>query len=441
MIRQFLIFVFVFFLTFSFQSQNIYTFAGTGIAGYSGDNGPAISAQIYLSADITTDSFGNIYFCDNANNRVRKIDPSGNISTIAGGGSSLAEGIPATSATIIEPHGIAVDPSGNIYVSEVYLARVRKINTSGIINTIAGNGNVGYAGDGGPAISAELKWPYDVAVDASGNIYIADAGNNRIRMINTLGVISTIAGNGLAGYSGDGGPATSAQLNSASGIDVDPLGNIFIADRFNRRIRKINSSGTISTIAGSGVMGNSGDGGLATLAQIGSPNGVTLDAAGNIYIADGWYGTLRKINTSNIISTIAGTGIPGYSGDGGLATLAQIKTSYLTIGTTGNVFLSDGGNDRIREICFNACSIGIAESKLENEVKLFPIPANNYISLEMENINIENVQLEITNMLGEIVLKSAYTDKIDVSNLSNGIYNLQIVSPEAIVTKKIVIQH
>ncbi|MBN8691717.1 MAG: T9SS type A sorting domain-containing protein [Bacteroidetes bacterium] len=439
-IRLFYIFL-VCFSVFYSHSQNIYTYAGTGIAGYSGDNGPAISAQIYLSADITTDSFGNVYFCDNANNRVRKIDPSGNISTIAGGGSSLAEGIPATSATIIEPHGIAVDASGNIYVSEVYLARVRKINTSGIINTIAGNGNVGYAGDGGPAISAELKWPYDVAVDASGNIYIADAGNNRIRMINTLGVISTIAGNGLAGYSGDGGPATSAQLNSASGIDVDPLGNIFIADRFNGRIRKINSSGTISTIAGSGVMGNSGDGGLATLAQIGSPNGVTLDAAGNIYIADGWYGTLRKINTSNIISTIAGTGIPGYSGDGGLATLAQIKTSYLTIGTTGNVFLSDGGNDRIREICFNACSIGITESKLENEVKLFPIPANNYISLETGNINIENSQIEITNMLGERVLSSTYTNHIDVGSISEGIYNLQIVSSEAIITKKIVIQH
>jgi hypothetical protein len=215
---------------------------------------------------------------------------------------------------------------------------------------VAGSGNFGYSGDGGPAINASLSAPFAVAVDASGDIYIADYTNNRVRKVSASGIITTAAGNGNAGYSGDGGPATSAQLNGPIGVAVDPSGDVYIADSQNYRIRKLSSNGAIATIAGNGGDGYSGDGGLATSAELAGPCGVALDAAGNLYIGDTGNGRVRVVSPSGIITTVAGsTWYGGYSGDGGPATAAQLDDPWgIAIGTTGLVYVADSGNSAIR---------------------------------------------------------------------------------------------
>src|ERR1051326_5130759 len=243
------------------------------------------------------------------------------ITTVAGNGTAgySGDGGSATSAQLNAPFSIAVDSAGNIYIAEWSNNRVRKVSTSGTITTFAGTGAGGFGGDGGPATDAALNSPEGVAVDAAGNVYIADAFNNRIRKVDPSGIITTIAGNGNPGYTGDG-PALSAGLNDPSGVAVDKNGNVYVADNSNHRIRKI-SGGTISTIAGTGVGGFSGDGGPATKAQVFNPTHLTIDGAGNLYIADYSNNRVRKIDTSGTITTIAGTTTPtnqgGYSGDGG----------------------------------------------------------------------------------------------------------------------------
>jgi len=330
----------------------ISTVAGNGALGYSGDGGAATAAQLSSPHRVTVDSSGNIYIADTGNYRIRKVNTSGIISTVAGNGTQgySGDGGAATAAQINNPYGVAVDSAGNIYIADNGNKRIRKVNTSGIISTVAGNGTGGYLGDGGVATAAQLNNPYGVTVDNNGNIYIADTSNRRIRKVNTSGIISTVAGNGTAGYSGDGGAATAAQLNNPYGVTVDNSGNIYIADTSNRRIRKVNTSGIISTVAGNGTAGYSGDGGAATAASL-TPYGVALDSTGNIYIADGSYHRIRKVNTSGIISTVAGNGTAGYSGDGGAATAAQLNNpTGIAVDSTGNIYITDGINRRIRKV-------------------------------------------------------------------------------------------
>jgi hypothetical protein len=249
------------------------------------------------------------------------------IDTVAGNGSwgYSGDGGPATEAMLSYPRGVAVDASGNIYIADLYNHRIRKVDTSGIITTVAGNGDEGYSGDGGPATEAMLDFPFGVAVDASGNIYIGDTHNYRIRKVDTSGIITTVAGNGAWGYSGDGGPATEAMLDFPCDVAVDASGNLYIGDVYNQRIRKVDTSGIINTVAGNGSWGYSGDGGPATEAQLHGPFGVTVDASGNLYIADYDNQRIRKVDTSGIITTVAGNGSRGYSGDGGPATDAMLN--------------------------------------------------------------------------------------------------------------------
>ena len=211
------------------------------------------------------------------------------------------------------------------------------------INTIAGNGTYGYSGDGGPATSAQLWDIASVAVDGLGNIYIEDNYNQVIRKVSTNGTISTVAGNGTQGYSGDGGPATSAQLNNPTGVAADGSGNIYIADAVNNVIRKVSTNGNISTVAGNGTASYSGDGGAATSAQLWDPEGVAVDGSGNIYIADYDNNRIRKVNTSGIISTVAGNGTPGYSGDGGAATSAELSVGCMAVDGSGNIYIAGDG--------------------------------------------------------------------------------------------------
>ncbi|MFH1352591.1 MAG: LamG-like jellyroll fold domain-containing protein [bacterium] len=331
----------------------ITTVAGTGSSGYSGDGGSATSAQLNLPCGVTADDSGNVYIADRNNHRVRKVNTSGTITTIAGNGSAgySGDGGTATSAQLYFPFGVAVDSSGNVYIADYGNNRIRKINTSGIITTIAGNGSGGYSGDDGSATSAQLYYPAGVAVDGSGNIYIADYYNHRIRKVDLSGYITTIAGNGSAGYSGDGGTATSAQLYYPAGVAVDGAGNIYIADYNNKCIRKINTSGIINTIAGTGTGGYSGDDGTATSAQLNDPRGVVTDSSGNVYIADSSNNRIRVISTSGIITTIAGTGTSGYSGDDGAATSAQLNwPTGIAITSSGNIYIADATNNRIRKL-------------------------------------------------------------------------------------------
>jgi sugar lactone lactonase YvrE len=265
----------------------ITTFAGTGVASFSGDNGPAKTAQLNTPVDVAVDGQGNVYIADYRNNRVRKVDPGGIITTVAGGGTLLGDGGPATSACLAGVLGVALDGGGNLFIATrgntACSQRIRKVNTSGIISTIAGTGVSGYSGDGGPATAAKID-PEDVAVDAQGNVYIADIGSDRVRKVDGIGIISTFAGSGAAGFAGDGGPATVAQLNEPYGVTVDGQGNLYIADFRNDRVRRVDAGGTIATIAGGGS--SLGDGGPATSAQLCCPTNVALDPKGNLYIAD-----------------------------------------------------------------------------------------------------------------------------------------------------------
>ena len=328
----------------------ITTFAGTGVPGFSGDGGPAVQAQLNLPGDVAVDGAGNVYVADTNNHRIRKVDPSGTTATIAGTGvpGFSGDGGPAVQAQLNLPGDVAVDGSGNVYIADTNNHRLRRVDSSGTTATIAGTGVSGFSGDGGPAVQARLNLPGDVAVDGSGNIYIADTNNHRIRKVDPSGTITTIAGTGVSGFSGNGGPAVQAQLYLPDGVAVDGSGNVYIADTNNHRIRKVDPSGTITTIAGTGVSGFSGNGGPAVQAQLYLPDGVAVDGSGNVYIADTNNHRIRKVDPSGTITTIAGTGVSGFSGNGGPAVQAQL---YLPDGVavdgSGNVFIADTNNHRI----------------------------------------------------------------------------------------------
>jgi len=335
------------------SAQTITTVAGNGTAGYLGDGGPATLSQLNSPYGICFDRNGNLYIADALNHRIRKINTSGIVTTIAGTGIAgySGNGGPSTSAQLNRPTDVATDTLGNIYISDEFNFVIRKINTSGIISTYAGTSVSGYTGDGGVATSAQLTRPNRVSIDRVGNIYIALYQNNVIRKVSASGIISTIAGIGTAGYSGDGGLATAAELNEPGEVAVDYLGNIYIADEYNNRIRKINTSGIINTIAGNGIAGYSGDGAAATSAKINYMEAVSVDGLGNIYIPDKLNNVIRKVNTSGIISTIAGTGVAGYSGDGGLALSALLHSPQeITFDSIGNMYFTDGFNNAIRKI-------------------------------------------------------------------------------------------
>jgi uncharacterized protein (TIGR03437 family) len=329
----------------------ISTVAGNGNGGFSGDGGLATSAELYNPGGIAVDASGNLFIADTDNRRIRKVSTSGIISTVAGNGNSgsSGDGGQATSAALAGPAGIAVDASGNLFIADYN--RVRKVSTSGIIATVAGNGNFDFSGDGGPATGAVLNQPEGVATDASGNLFIADTQNERIRKVSSGGIITTVAGSASYGFSGDGGPATAASLYEPEGIAVDASGNFFIADYANNRVRKVSTSGVITTVAGNGANGFSGDGGPATSASLNSPSGVAVDASGNLFIADLYNNRIRKVSTSGIITTAAGNGTAGYSGDGGPATSAELDDPQgIAIDASGNLFIADHYNDRIRKV-------------------------------------------------------------------------------------------
>jgi len=348
----------------------ITTVVGNGTAGYSGDQGAATSAQLFTPTGVAFDGGGNMFIADFGNNVIRRVDAgTGVITTIAGTGIAgySGDGGPATSAQLNGPTHVVFDRTVNLYITDANNNRIRKVNAvTGVITTVAGNGLAGFSGDGGPATSAELNFPDGVALDSMENVYIGDARNNRIRKLDvTIGVITTVAGNGTAGFSGDGGLATNAELNFPSRPALDGLGNVYIADFQNNRLRRVDATtNIITTVAGNGLAGYSGDGGPATAAQLNGPISVTVDAAGNLYIGDIYNERIRVVNTTTNpmtllgvsvqpgdIATVAGNGLAGYLGDGGPAISAQVNfPTGLLINAQGNLYFADANNNVVRRV-------------------------------------------------------------------------------------------
>jgi uncharacterized protein (TIGR03437 family) len=330
-----------------FQTGILTVVAGNGTKGFSGDSGPATSAALNEPGGVAVDSAGNVYIADSYNNRVREVS-HGVITTVAGGGlNGLGDDGPAVGAELDVPNGVAVDSAGNLYIADTFNSRIRRVS-SGVITTVAGNGTFAFSGDNGPATAAALYLPEGVAVDSAGNLYIADYGNDRVRMVSN-GTITTVAGTGKEGCCGDEGPATGAELDGPVAVAVDSAGNLYIADIFNNRIREV-SNGVINTLAGNGIAGSSGDNGAAMAAELDFPYGVAVDPAGNAYIADYADSRIRKVS-GGIITTVAGSAEFGFSGDNGPVTTAQFFQPFgLSFDSAGNAYIADYGEARVRKL-------------------------------------------------------------------------------------------
>jgi sugar lactone lactonase YvrE len=353
----------------------ITTIAGNGTSGYLGSGTPAAGAELNQPFGVALDGQGGYYIADAHNNMVRYVSSSGVISTVAGtgvGGYS-GDGGMATNAELNLPTGVALDVAGNLFIADNVNCRIRMVSaTTGIITTVAGNGICEFSGDGGAAVSASIWWPFSISLDTAGNVYIADYGNSRIRRVSKAGVISTIAGNGASSYSGDGGPALSAGLSLPTGVALDAAGNLYIADNANCRVRKVTTAGTISTIAGNGTLGFSGDGGPATAAELWYPGIVLVDASGEVIFSDAYNNRIRLIDSTGTITTIAGNGASRYSGDGGLATSAGMGyPTGISEDSQGNLYIADRLNSRIRKVSYHVPTAAAA-------APVFSVPAGTY---------------------------------------------------------------
>jgi hypothetical protein len=336
------------------QPGTLITVAGTGTNDFSGDGGPATQATLSAPRGISMDAAGVLYIVDHGNGRVRKVSADGTIATVAGVGEEgfAGDGGPATEAHLFGPNSSVVDGSGNLYIADLFNHRVRKVSPEGIITTVAGNGDEGTSGDGSPATKAMLGTPVGTAVDAAGNLYIADHGEGRVRKVSPEGIITTVAGGGEpADGVGDGGPATAAQLSGPTGLALDTAGNLYIAEYgllhttvFGQRVRKVSPDGIITTVAGTGKPGFSGDGGKASEAMVKRPFFVAVDTAGNLYIADWANYRVRKVSPEGIITTVAGSDKQKFSGEGGPATEAGLRgPSGVVVDAAGNLFIADSG--------------------------------------------------------------------------------------------------
>jgi len=353
------------------QSGNLSRVAGTCQPGFSGDGGSAVNAQLNNPQGIALDSLGNLYIADQGNQRIRQVTPAGTISTVAGTGTAGYSGDndPATGAQLNQPQAVAADAAGNVYVADAGNSRIRRFTPGGTIATFAGTGVSGSSGDGGPAAAATFMSPSGLAFDASGNLYISDGAANRVRMVNLAGHVMPVAGTGTAGSAGDTQPAVSAELSNPQGLALDGAGNLYIADDGNRRVRQVDVQGNINTFAGSGsFIGPPGDGGPATSAVLLGPVGVAADSNGNLYIAD-LIGAVRVVN-ANMIQTVAGsntTPLP-FSGDGGPADLAQFAAPFgLARDTSGNLYVADLTNFRLRKIDANGTISTVAGNGTQSD--------------------------------------------------------------------------
>lgn len=418
------------------QAQTINKIAGDGSPGSFGDGGPASAAQLSDPRSIIADRLGNYYIADYGNNSVRKIDAAGIITTIAGTGipGYAGDGGPAVAAQLRGVRGLALDTAGNLLIADAENHCIRKINAAGIISTIAGTGTASYSGDFGPATAAMMNLPSGIAADKRGNIYIADFNNNAVRHIRPDGNIYIFAGTSGAGYSGDGGPATAAQLNTPARIYIDTSGNVYIDDYGNNRIRKVDATGTITLVAGTGMPAFNGDGGPATAAALNEPVGMAKDDTGNLYIADWKNHRIRKVNPSGIISTIAGNGIPALLGDGGPPLEASFNAPIgVWVAANGHLLIADQVNHAIREID----PLGVVDNSVPGikkgmpYVTAFPNPGSRLVTITATGCP-AGAAITVADMAGRVVFASTtkkaskYTETIDLGTTPAGIYALKV---------------
>lgn len=373
--------------TFDIPAQTVaqgqtYTVAGNGTSGFSGDGGAAVQAQLRFPAGLAMDSQNRLYIADALNNRIRRVE-NGIITTLAGSGAYgfAGDGGSAINAQFKNPTALSISNDGTIFIADSNNHRIRKIDTNGLISTLAGTGDFGFSGDNGAANAAQLNLPQGVSVDRLGNVYIADTQNHRIRKVDTSGRITTIAGIGTAGFAGDGDFAALSQLNQPTSVRINSVGEIFVADSGNHRICKIDASGIIRTVAGAGISGFAGDNALAINALLNYPRGISFDRDGNLYIADTNNHRIRKVDLSNKISTIAGSGTAGFAGDGNTA--LSVLFNYpvdLWIDKGGNLFVADYANQRVRRIDAHLPQLTVTKSGTGTGVILGTLGINNEIN-------------------------------------------------------------
>ncbi|MGZ8237201.1 MAG: PKD domain-containing protein, partial [Methylobacter sp.] len=344
----------------------ISTVAGTGLAGYAGDGGPAVQAKLAFPRGIAIAPDGSLYIADPGNFRIRRVGADGTITTVAGTSQEgySGDGGPATQAQLASPTSIAIGPDGSLYIADDENYRIRRVGADGIITTVAGTGQFGDAGDGGPATQAQLEQPYGVAVGPDGSLYFSDRFSDRIRRVGADGIITSVAGGG-DNEGGDGGPATEARLSFPEGIAIGQDGSLYIADTDNHRIRRVGADGIITTVAGTGQQGYAGDGGPATQAQLSRPGGVAVDADGSLYIADTYNYRIRQVGADGIITTVAGTGTgqEGYPGDGGPAAQTKLYLLHdITIGPDGSFYIGQQSSHRIRRVMSSLPGYGLIDA-------------------------------------------------------------------------------
>jgi len=409
------------------SGQIITTFAGNGTYGYSGNGGPATSAQLAWPIGVATDNAGNVYIADHDNNVIRKVNSTGIITTIAGTGALgySGDGGLAITAKLYHPSRVVVDNTGNLYFIDQNAEVIRKISTAGIITSITGNLGAGYSGDGGQLILAKFGSITGISFDNAGNMYISDASNHVIRKVNPAGIINTIAGTGIGGFSGDGGPALMAKLGSPFEVIFRSNGDMFIPDAGNNRIRVVNPAGIISTHAGTGIPGYSGDGGPATAAQMSSPWHNAIDGVGNIYISDASNVVVRKIDNAGIITTFAGNGTSGYSGDGGPATAAQMMdVCGVACDNAGNVYIVNRTQPNVVRKVTNCLTAVVTQQPLSVTLcntgnTSFSITSTNVISFQWQ-VNTGNGW---SNLTDNTIYSGSNTNLLSLTGVSAGMNN------------------
>jgi sugar lactone lactonase YvrE len=443
--------------TITTQAQIITTYAGSGSLGYLGDGGPATDATLNYPSDVCLDPAGNLYIADFYNNVVRKVSPAGIITTVAGtgygagsagGGSFGGDGGPATDALLNGPYAVAVDAAGNVLFADGYNHNVRKISPSGTITNFAGNHTAGYSGDGGQATAAALNNPVGLAIDKTGNVYIADDHNHVVRKVTPAGIISTFAGNDTLGYSGDGGPATAAEMNNPIGLAIDSTGNLFIADDINNNIRMVNPAGIISTyVATDTARGYSGDGGPATAAHLFLPRHIGCDRYGNLYISDLANNVIRMVAAtgSHTISTFAGIGTYGYTGDNGPATAAEFQSvNGVCVDTSGKVYIADVGNAAIRKVGpMDYTAVNTEPAKGAIGLQLSPNPVTNgTCTINLTAATNEVADITVTDIAGQpIQMARIPTNKPTTLqlNVPAGVYFMKLTVGQQRITKSVVV--